>query len=248
MPESARAIEVRGLTKLFGSGAAAVEALRGIDLDVEHGEFVAIMGPSGSGKSTLLHLIGGLEPPTSGKVRVGGGDLAAMSDDEITLLRRRRVGFVFQTFNLLDVLTAEENVAVPLVLDGVAHESAQRRAVHALGLVQLAARRGHLPRELSGGEQQRVAIARALVTEPLLLLADEPTGNLDSSNSDQVMRLLRKLADDERQTIVIVTHDSRVAAIADRIIVLRDGRIVEERVPPPARSTDEVLEDLGSAS
>jgi putative ABC transport system ATP-binding protein len=212
------------------------------------GEFVAVMGPSGSGKSTLLHLIGGLEPPTRGTIRVGGRDLAWMDDAGLTLLRRRQVGFVFQTFNLLDVLTAIENVALPLVIDGVPEAEAQQRAERALGLVGLAERKIHMPSALSGGEQQRVAIARGLVTKPLLLLADEPTGNLDSNNSDLIMRLLRRLADDQGQTILMVTHDARSAAIADRILVLRDGRIVEEQSLPAPRPAEQVLADLESPS
>jgi putative ABC transport system ATP-binding protein len=225
-------------------GATSVEALRGVDLDVGKGEFVAVMGPSGSGKSTLLHLIGGLESPTSGTVHVGGENLSEMDDEKLTLLRRRRIGFVFQTFSLLDVLSAEENVALPLIIDGVAESDAQRQAARTLELMGLGSRRSHLPRELSGGEQQRVAIARALVTEPLLLLADEPTGNLDSSNSDQIVHLLRNLVDDRGQTILMVTHDARNAAIADRIVRLRDGLVVDEQPLPSTRSAEQILEDL----
>jgi putative ABC transport system ATP-binding protein len=238
------AAQVRGLAKVFGLGATSVEALRGVDLDVAQGEFVAVMGPSGSGKSTLLHLIGGLESPTRGTVHVGGENLSEMDDEQLTLLRRRRIGFVFQTFNLLDVLSAEENVALPLVIDGIAESDSQRQAARTLELMGLSNRRSHLPRELSGGEQQRVAIARALVTEPLLVLADEPTGNLDSSNSDQIVHLLRNLVDDRGQTILMVTHDARNAAIADRIVRLRDGRVVDEQQLPSTRSAEQILEDL----
>ncbi len=223
------AVAVRSLSKVFGDGEARVEALRGIDLQVDPGDFVAVMGPSGSGKSTLLHLIGGLDTPTHGSVLVGGEDLSTLDDDRLTLVRRRRIGFIFQAFNLLDVLTAEENVALPLVIDGLNEAEAHRRAATALELVDLARRWHHLPSQLSGGEQQRVAIARALVTEPLLVLADEPTGNLDSANSDQVMSLLRRLVDERRQTILMVTHNAAHAALADRLLLLRDGRIVEER-------------------
>jgi putative ABC transport system ATP-binding protein len=233
---------------VFGSGAARVEALRGIDLRVARGEFVAVMGPSGSGKSTLLHLIGGLDAPTEGSVHVGGDDISSMDDDRVTLIRRRRVGFIFQAFNLLDVLTAEENVALPLVIDGVREAEAGRRALAALELVDVAQRRNHLPSQLSGGEQQRLAIARALVTKPLLLLADEPTGNLDSANSEQVMGLLRKLVDERRQTILMVTHDARHAALADRLVRLRDGRVEEEQSLPRTRSFGNVLNDLESMS
>jgi putative ABC transport system ATP-binding protein len=241
-------VEVRGLTKTFGTGPARVEALRGIDLQVARGEFVAVMGPSGSGKSTLLHLIGGLDAPTGGSVCIGGEELAALDDDRLTLLRRRRIGFIFQAFNLLDVLSAEENVALPLVIDGVVEAEAQRRAVQALDLVDLAPRKNHLPGQLSGGEQQRVAIARALVTAPLLLLADEPTGNLDSANSDQVMHLLRKLVDERGQTILMVTHNARHAAMADRLFRLCDGCVLEEQALPRSSSIGKVLADLESLS
>jgi putative ABC transport system ATP-binding protein len=242
------AVEVQGLTKIFGTGEAQVEALRGIDLRVAAGEFVAVMGPSGSGKSTLLHLIGGLDAPTRGSIRVGGDDLGALNDNQLTLLRRRRIGFIFQAFNLLDVLSAEENVALPLLIDGMTEAAAHREAVAALELVGLAQRRHHLPGRLSGGEQQRLAIARALVPRPLLLLADEPTGNLDSANSDQVMGLLRRLVDERQQTILMVTHAARHAAVADRLVRLRDGRIVEEQSLVDSRPAEKVLEDLESLS
>src|SRR5262245_46726782 len=174
------AVEVAGVTKTFTGGATPVHALNGIDLVIRRGEFVAVMGPSGSGKSTLLHLIGGLDTPTTGTVSVGGEELSRLDDDALSLLRRRRIGFVFQAFNLLDVLTALENVALPLVVDGVGEREALRRAGAALEQVGLGDRRGHRPGQLAGGQQQRVAIARALVTNPVLVLADEPTGNLDS--------------------------------------------------------------------
>ena len=221
------AVEVRGLTKAFDAGAARVEALRGIDLSVSRGEFVSVMGPSGSGKSTLLHLIGGLDLPTAGAVYLDGTDLATLKDDALTLLRRRRIGFVFQAFNLIEVLTAEENVALPLLIDGVSEAEAHGRAVEVLEQVGVAHRRGHWPGKLSGGEQQRVAVARSLVTRPLLVLADEPTGNLDSSSGDQVLTLLRRLVDESQQTILMVTHDARQAARADRLVRLRDGRVVD---------------------
>lgn len=225
------AIEVRGLVKRFGSGATQVEALRGVDLDVQQGEFVAVMGASGSGKSTLLHQIAALDPPTSGTIRLGGQLISELNDDQLTLLRRERIGFIFQAFNLLEVLTAIENVALPLVIGGVSESAAAQRALEVLELVGIAHRRAHRPTELSGGEQQRVAIARALVTRPLLLLADEPTGNLDSRHGEQVMKLLRSLVDQQRQTIFMVTHDASHAAMADRIVILRDGRVVDEQVP-----------------
>jgi putative ABC transport system ATP-binding protein len=216
-------LEARALTKTYGSGELRVEALRGVDLKVEQGEFLAIMGPSGSGKSTMLHLLGGVDAPTSGQVLLEGTDLATLSDDRRTIIRRRRIGFIFQSFNLLATLSAEENVSLPLELDGIAMAEARRRARAALELVSVAHRLTHLPSTLSGGEQQRVAIARALVIEPALVLADEPTGNLDSANGRQVTALLRRLSSERHQTIVMVTHDHNVAAQADRLVRLRDG-------------------------
>jgi putative ABC transport system ATP-binding protein len=222
-------IEVRRLTKSYGDGPLAVHALRGVDLSVRKGEFLAIMGPSGSGKSTLLHLLGGIESPTSGEILLEGVPLSAMGDDARTLLRRRRIGLVFQSFNLLPAFTAEENVGIPLLLDGVGRAELQRRAAEMLELVRMAHRRGHVPGALSGGEQQRLAIARALVIRPAILLADEPTGNLDSASGAQVTTLLRQLVDDRQQTVIMVTHDLAVAQRADRIVRLRDGQIEEPR-------------------
>jgi putative ABC transport system ATP-binding protein len=219
-------IEAIGLKKTYHNGELDVEVLRGVDLTVERGEFVAIMGPSGSGKSTLLHLLGGIDVPSEGRVLLEGTDLASLTDDRRTLIRRRRLGFIFQTFNLLPTLTAEENVALPMELDGVSAADARRRAEAVLNLVGMSHRRGHVPSALSGGEQQRVAVARSLVIEPIMLLADEPTGNLDSTNGRQVTALLRKLVDESQQTIAMVTHDESVAAHADRIIRLRDGLVV----------------------
>lgn len=229
-------LETRQLKKSFGEGDTRVEALRGVDLGVRRGEMLAIMGRSGSGKSTLLTLLGGVDIPTSGQVLLENTDLATMTDDERTLVRRQRIGFVFQSFNLLPILTAEENVSLPLELDGIAAKTAQASAQEALELVGMAARRTHIPGKLSGGEQQRVAIARALAIKPTFLLADEPTGNLDSTNSKKVMALLRKLVEAHQQTIVLVTHDPAVAAQADRIIHLLDGQIDREEVlrAPPA--------------
>lgn len=221
-------ISAVGVTKMFESGPAAVAAVRGINLSVDAGEMVAITGPSGSGKSTLLTLLGAIDTPTSGKVFLDGVDVATLSDDKRTLLRRRRIGFVFQAFNLIPTLTAVENVELPLELDGVPEAEARQRAVDMLEWVNLAQRAHHLPSMLSGGEQQRVAVARALVTGPALLLADEPTGNLDSVSSQQVMELLRELVDTHGQTVVLVTHDMHVAVSADRIVRVRDGLIESE--------------------
>jgi putative ABC transport system ATP-binding protein len=243
MADEVPAVEVRGLWRVF-EGGTRVEALRGVDLAVRRGEFVAVMGPSGSGKSTLLHLIAGLDEPTAGAVLVGGQDLATLSDDQRTLLRRKALGFVFQAFNLLDVLTAEENVALPLVIDGAGERAAQQRAADVLRWVGLEARAGHRPAQLSGGEQQRVAIARALVTRPLVLLADEPTGNLDSAAGEQVAGLLRRAVDEQGQTVLLVTHDARHAARADRLLRLRDGRVVEEQKLERARPLSELLGEL----
>jgi putative ABC transport system ATP-binding protein len=233
-------IAARQVTKAYGSGSARVEALRGIDLTIKPGEFVAVMGSSGSGKSTLLQLIAGLDRPTSGSIEVGGHDLGRWGDDELTLLRRRWIGVIFQAFNLLDVLSALENVALPLAITGISRAAAQERAAQALDLVGLAHRGHHLPGQLSGGEQQRVAIARALVIEPLILLADEPTGNLDSTSGARIMDLVRHLADTRRQTILMVTHDPGHAARADRLVLLRDGQVVA------ARSDYEAMDIHGS--
>ena len=221
-------IEATKLKKTYHTGEVDVEVLRGVDLEVGRGEFVAIMGPSGSGKSTLLHLLGGIDVPTGGNVLVDGEDLAMLGDDGRTLLRRRRLGFIFQTFNLLPTLTAKENVALPLELDGVPSPEAGERAKGVLDQVGMGHRCQHVPGKLSGGEQQRVAVARALVIKPLVLLADEPTGNLDSVNGRQVTALLRGLVDEFRQTIVMVTHDAAVADAADRLVQLHDGLVVTD--------------------
>jgi putative ABC transport system ATP-binding protein len=229
-------LETRSLRKSFGEGEAAVEALRGVDLGVQQGELLAIMGRSGSGKSTLLTLLGGVDVPTSGQVLLEGVDLATMTDDQRTLIRRRRIGFIFQQFNLLPILTAEENVSLPLELDGISTAEAKKRATEKLEMVGLANRKTHIPGKMSGGEQQRVAIARALAIEPTFLLADEPTGNLDTVNSKRVMALLRKLVEDHSQTIVMVTHDPAVSAQADRIIHLLDGQVEREEILKERRS------------
>jgi putative ABC transport system ATP-binding protein len=218
-------MELDAVTKVYQQGRRAVEAVRGVSLRVAAGEFVAIMGPSGSGKSTLLHLLGALDTPTTGRVLFRGADLQTLSDRQRSLLRRERIGFVFQAFNLLPTLTAAENVALPLLLAGVRRTSAGKRAEAALDRVGLADRAGHFPEELSGGEMQRAAVARALVTEPEAVLCDEPTGNLDSANSRDVLALLRGLPEDGRRAVVMVTHDEAAAAVGDRIVHIRDGRI-----------------------
>jgi putative ABC transport system ATP-binding protein len=203
-----------------------VDALAGVDFVVEKGEFVAIMGPSGSGKSTLLHLLGGLDKPSDGEVNLAGRRLSILDDKEATLVRRHNVGFVFQFFNLLPTLTAEENVALPLIIDGQNLRKHRERIDSVLELVGLADRARHRPDQLSGGEQQRVSVARALVTEPAIVLADEPTGNLDSKTGMAIMDLLRRSCDELGQTTVVVTHDPRAAAYADRVVFLGDGKIV----------------------
>ena len=218
-------LETRDVSKSYGTGEAAVAALRGVSTSIEAGEFVSIMGPSGSGKSTLLTILGGVEVPTSGEVLLEGADMARLSDDDRTKLRRRRIGFIFQSFNLLPNLSAEENVALPMELDGKSRAEALKSAIEALDLVEMTHRKKHVPAQLSGGEQQRVAIARALSIRPAILLADEPTGNLDSRQSERVVKLLTDLVSVRKQTIVMVTHDPSVAMIASRIIKIRDGAI-----------------------
>jgi putative ABC transport system ATP-binding protein len=194
-----------------------------VDFVVEEGEFVAIMGPSGSGKSTLLHLIGGLDKPSSGEIALAGQQLSLLKDKQITLLRRRNVGFVFQFFNLLPTLSAEENIVLPLMIDGKKVRDYRDRLEKLLSLIGLTDRRNHKPEQLSGGEQQRVALARALMTEPAILLADEPTGNLDSKTGTTIMELLRRFCDELNQTVIVVTHDPKAASYADRVVFLRDG-------------------------
>ncbi len=216
-------IEARGLLRVYRQGEEEVHALRGVDLHVVAGEFVAVMGPSGSGKSTLLHLIGGLDRPDAGEVLVEGLALGTLDEEALSLLRRRRIGFVLQFFNLLPTLNAEENVAFPLMLDG--RRNALTAARDALARVGLRDRGRHRPGQLSGGEQQRVAVARAIVTQPAVVLADEPTGSLDSLNGEDVLRLLRDVADAD-QAVVKITHEPRAAAYAHRVVRLRDGTVV----------------------
>lgn len=222
-------IRAINLHRIYRQGRSEIVALAGVSLDVRKGEFVVVMGPSGSGKSTLLHLIGGLDRPTRGEVWIDGRIISQMSDNEMTLLRRRRIGFVFQFFNLLPTLTAVENVMLPLILDGRATATARSQAEGLLERVGLAARRDHLPEELSGGEVQRIAIARGLAFNPPILLADEPTGNLDSRTGDEVLRLIRRINGEAGCTVVMVTHNREAAQYGDRIVHLRDGAIEGER-------------------
>jgi putative ABC transport system ATP-binding protein len=214
-----------GLTRRYEMGDAFVDALRGVDLTIARGESVALVGPSGSGKSTVLNLIGGLDRPTSGQVWINGTELSAGDERTLTRHRREHVGFVFQSFNLLPRLTAEENVALPLMFGGIPEKERRARARSLLERVSLKHRLDHRPTQLSGGEQQRVAIARALVGQPALLLADEPTGNLDTGTGAEIMTLLKKLNQEQDLTLLVVTHDAEVAAFADRVIKLRDGQV-----------------------
>lgn len=237
-------IETKNVTKTYGMNGVSVEAVRGIDLQVQEGEFVAIVGPSGSGKSSLLHLIGAMDHPTSGEVFFRGRPLAKMSDGARTDLRARRIGFIFQTFNLLPILTAFENVEVVMRFGGLGRKERKTRTQALLETVGLADRARHLPNRLSGGERQRVAVARALANKPDLVLADEPTGNLDSATGTGILELLRRICDTEGQTVIMVTHDFRAASYADRVLVLRDGRIRGEAGLKGVKDTHKTLNQL----
>ena len=217
-------LETQGLTKIYGSGETAVHALRSVDLAVENGEFVAIVGTSGSGKSTLLHMLGGLDRPTAGKVLVDGQDIFALKDEALTIFRRRRVGFVFQSYNLVPMLSVYENIVLPIQLDGAkVDEDYVSEVIRTLGL---SGRLHSLPNQLSGGQQQRVAIARALATKPAIVLADEPTGNLDSKTSQDVLGLMKVTSQRFGQTMVMITHNEEIAQLADRVVRVEDGRVV----------------------
>jgi putative ABC transport system ATP-binding protein len=223
-------VELEGVSRVYPQGGQSVHALRDVTLAVPRGELLAVTGPSGSGKSTLLNLVGALDRPTSGTVRVAGQELSRMSDDEQTALRRDRIGFVFQFFNLLPTLSSLENVMLPALLAGRRRAEVRDRAERLLERVALGHRRDHRPDALSGGEMQRVAVARALIMDPPLLLADEPTGNLDAAAGTEVLRLLREATDDGARTVLVVTHDPRVAALADRLVRLQDGAVGEDRL------------------
>jgi putative ABC transport system ATP-binding protein len=223
---SALAVQAHGLVRRYGEGDTAVEALRGVDIEVRSGELVAVMGPSGSGKSTLMHILAGLDKPTAGTVEIAGTEITTLDDSKLTRLRRDHIGFVFQFFNLLPMLDAEENVVLPLSIAGEKPDRAWLEPL--LEQMGLKDRRRHRPSELSGGQQQRVAIARALVTRPTILFADEPTGNLDSKTGGEILELMRASTDAYGQTTVMVTHEARAASIADRILFLEDGLIVKE--------------------
>ena len=223
-------IETKDLTKIYGKGETAVTALNHINLQVEIGEFVAVMGPSGCGKSTLLYLLGGLDRPTGGEVYIEGQAISGLSDNALTAIRRKQIGFVFQFYNLIPVLSTVENAALPVTLDGVHPAEAKAKAEEWLNKVGLANRLKNRPDQLSGGQQQRVAVARALVAEPKIILADEPTGNLDTRSSDEIATLLRQVANQWGRSVVMVTHDARIAAYADRIVFLKDGSVIDEKI------------------
>jgi putative ABC transport system ATP-binding protein len=237
-------VQAQHRVRRYGDGETAVEALGGVSLGIDAGRMTAIMGPSGSGKSTLMHLLAGLDVPTEGTVVIGGVDITKLSEKKLTLLRRETIGFVFQFFNLLPMLTAEENITLPLAIAG---EKVDREWLEELlGIVGIKDRRNHRPAELSGGQQQRVAVARALITKPRVLFADEPTGNLDSSSSKEVLALLRRAVDEWGQTIVMVTHDAGAAAMADRILFIADGRIVRDLEESTAAEVLAAMQEVSS--
>ncbi|MBR2258470.1 MAG: ABC transporter ATP-binding protein [Lachnospiraceae bacterium] len=219
-------LEIKNLCKVYGTGETKVDALKNVSLDVEQGEFVAIVGPSGSGKSTLLHILGGVDSPTSGEVIISGTDISKLDETKLAIFRRRQIGLIYQFYNLIPILNVEENMTLPILLDGKKPDQAVLSdLVEKLGL---SSRLMHLPNQLSGGQQQRVSIGRALMNHPALLLADEPTGNLDSENSKEIVSLLRKFNKENKQTVIIITHDERIALSADRVITIEDGRITRD--------------------
>ena len=244
-PSAGPVVSANDLTRRYGEGETAVDALRGVSLDVPKGQLTAVMGPSGSGKSTLMHILAGLDKPTTGTVTIAGTNITELSDTDLTKLRRRHIGFVFQFFNLLPMLNAEENVVLPLSIAGEKPDKAWIDEL--LGEIGLAQRRDHRPSELSGGQQQRVAIGRALVNRPTIIFADEPTGNLDSKTSGEILELLNRSVRELGRTIVMVTHEARAAAIADRILFLDDGLIVREARDISAHEIVAAMEELGES-
>ncbi len=224
-------VKVEHLSKVYGKGDNAVHALDDVSFSIEQGQFVAIVGPSGSGKSTLLHILGGVDTPTSGKVQIGDTDISRLDETALAIFRRRQIGLIYQFYNLIPILTVEENMTLPLLLDG---KKPDRQMLHTLvSTLGLSERLHHLPNQLSGGQQQRVSIGRALLNNPVLMLADEPTGNLDSENSKEIIALLRRFNREFNQTVVIITHDERIALSADRVISVQDGKIVRDEVRVP---------------
>ena len=244
-PATSVAVAARALTRRYGERDTAVEALRGVSVEIARGQLTAVMGPSGSGKSTLMHILAGLDQPTSGQVSVAGVDVTALDDTALTKLRRDHIGFIFQFFNLLPMLTAEENILLPMSIAGRKPDRDWVEAI--IGRVGLADRRRHRPAELSGGQQQRVAIARALVSQPTVVFADEPTGNLDSRASGEILDLMRSATADYGQTIVMVTHDAKAAAIADRVLFLADGEIVKRLGSASQAEILDALNEVGGS-
>jgi putative ABC transport system ATP-binding protein len=240
--ESLAVVSAKDITRRYGEGDTAVDALRGVSLEVTRGQLTAVMGPSGSGKSTLMHILAGLDRPTEGTVAIDGTDITTLGDNDLTKLRRRHIGFIFQFFNLLPMLTAEENILLPLELAGTKRDKQWTNGL--IDKVGLDDRRKHRPSELSGGQQQRVAIARALVSRPTVMFADEPTGNLDSQTSAEILRLLAESVQEYGQTTVMVTHDAHAAAIADRVLFLGDGLIVKELGKCDAHTILEAIEEV----
>ena len=240
--ETRPVVAARGVTRTYGKGDATVHALRDVDIDIAQGRLTAIMGPSGSGKSTLMHILAGLDRPTAAASAVDGTEITGLKDKKLTALRRDKIGFIFQSFNLLATLTADENIVLPMSLARRRADETWRRTV--IDAVGLADRMSHRPAELSGGQQQRVAVARALITQPAVLFADEPTGNLDSRTGGEVLRLLRRSVDEFGQTVIMVTHDAAAASIADRVVFLKDGRIVLDRERMSRDAIYDTIKDL----
>lgn len=224
-------LRIEHLSKMYGKGETAVKALDDVSFSVNKGEFIAIIGPSGSGKSTLLHLLGGVDRPTSGKVLVENTDIYSLDETQLAIFRRRQIGLIYQFYNLIPVLTVEENITLPLLLDG--HEVDREELSRVVGILNLQNRLNHLPNQLSGGQQQRVSIGRAIISHPAIMLADEPTGNLDSKNSAEILDLLKMLNKTYQQTLIVITHDERIALQADRILTIEDGRIAKDEVIRP---------------